>query len=323
MEEIKNPHDRFFKKLFSNRDVMHEFIEKSFPNDISKNINLKTLQLDETSYIDEILKNTYSDMVYNCSYKDKVSIKVTLLFEHKSFKVSYPHLQLLSYILRIWEKQISEKKKITPIIPIIFYHGKGEFKKKNIVKYFGKNLDENLKIFIPNFEYILIDTNLFSNEEIENLYDGLHLQMGMLLMKNIFTEKEIVENINKFFSNVKELFKTEVGKSFFNSIVSYLFHATKVESKVFSEKISEISKEAGKKFISTADKLILKGMKKGIRKGMSDGMKKGVEKGRTESIEKIAFNLINNGLDNHFIKKVTSLNIKEIKKLRNLQKLNV
>ena len=44
-----------------------------------------------------------------------------------------------------------------------------------------------------------------------------------------------------------------------------------------------------------------------------------MQKGRKEGIEKIAFNLIYNGFDNRLIKKVTSLDIKEIKRLRELQ----
>ncbi len=246
-KNIKNPHDRFFKELFSEKAVMSEFISKTFPEEIVKNINLKSLQLENTSYLDENLQTTYSDMVYNCVYNNETKINVTLLFEHKSFYASYPHFQLLSYILRIWEKQLKDKVKLTPVIPIIFYHGKNTFSKKNISEYFGKDvLDKNLKKFIPNFDYILIDTNEFTNEEIKGLFDEISLRIGILLMKNIFIEKEIVSNMNKFFSEVKELFKTEKGKKFFSQIVAYLFYTTKIKTHIFSEKMSEISEEAGK-----------------------------------------------------------------------------
>ncbi|OQX99692.1 MAG: hypothetical protein B6I24_01775, partial [Bacteroidetes bacterium 4572_128] len=97
----------------------------------------------------------------------------------------------------------------------------------------------------------------------------------------------------------------------FSSLVAYLFYTTKIKTHIFLEKISEISEEAGKKFVSTADLLISEGKKKGIIEGM--------QKGRKEGIEKIAFNLIYNGFDNRLIKKVTSLDIKEIKRLRELQ----
>jgi len=129
------------------------------------------------------------------------------------------------------------------------------------------------------------------------------LKIGMLFMKNIFTEKEIVLNMKKFFSNIEKLLKTENGEKFFSSLVAYLFYTTKIKTHIFLEKISEISEEAGKKFVSTADLLISEGKKKGIKEG----------------IEKIAFNLIYNGFDNRLIKKVTSLDINEIKRLRELQ----
>ena len=310
-KKVRNPHDRFFKELFSDKEVMNDFIEKTFPEEIVNNLNLESLSYENTSYLDENLQTTYSDTVYNCVYNNEAEIKVTLLFEHKSYQVNYPHFQLLSYMLSIWEKQLRDKKKLTPVIPIIFYHGKGTFNQKNFFDYFDKNLDENLKKFTPNFEYLVIDTNEFSNEEIENMFDVETLKIGMLFMKNIFTEKEIVLNMKKFFSNIEKLLKTENGEKFFSSLVAYLFYTTKIKTHIFLEKISEISEEAGKKFVSTADLLISEGKKKGIIEGM--------QKGRKEGIEKIAFNLIYNGFDNRLIKKVTSLDINEIKRLRELQ----
>ncbi len=39
-KEVRNPHDRFFKELFSDKEVMNDFIEKTFPEEIVNNLNL-------------------------------------------------------------------------------------------------------------------------------------------------------------------------------------------------------------------------------------------------------------------------------------------
>jgi hypothetical protein len=40
----------------------------------------------------------------------KEQIKVVILFEHKSFPVPYPHIQVLRYLLKIWETNIKQSE---------------------------------------------------------------------------------------------------------------------------------------------------------------------------------------------------------------------
>ena len=105
--EIFNPHDKFFKETFSIRENVIDFLTGTFPPEIFKKLDLSTLTRDNNSYIDEELKEHFSDIVYTCYCKDK-ELKITLLFEHKSYSVTCPHLQLLKYLLKIWEANIKQ-----------------------------------------------------------------------------------------------------------------------------------------------------------------------------------------------------------------------
>ena len=102
--EIFNPHDKFFKETFSLRDNVIDFLKGTFPEEIFKKLDLSTLTRDNNSYIDEELKEHFSDIVYTCSCKDK-ELKITLLFEHKSYSVPCPYLQLLKYLLKRYQRK--------------------------------------------------------------------------------------------------------------------------------------------------------------------------------------------------------------------------
>jgi predicted transposase YdaD len=99
--DVSNPHDRFFKEVFSIRANALDFIKGAFPDKFMDKILLETLNLDTTSYVDEKLHEYFSDIVYTCSLKAGREIKISLLFEHKSYPIKYPHLQLLRYMLNI------------------------------------------------------------------------------------------------------------------------------------------------------------------------------------------------------------------------------
>ncbi|MEZ4828082.1 MAG: Rpn family recombination-promoting nuclease/putative transposase [Bacteroidia bacterium] len=42
----------------------------------------------------------------------------------KSYPVDFPHLQILRYMLEIWDRQVREQQPLSLIIPILVYHGK-------------------------------------------------------------------------------------------------------------------------------------------------------------------------------------------------------
>ena len=154
--DIQNPHDKFFKEVFSNKETAIDYFKHFLPVEISRNIDFRTLKQDNNSYIDEELKEYFSDLVYQCRYRGKHPVNLVLLFEHKSYVPEYPHLQLLKYLLKIWENCLKQEKKLVAVVPMIFYHGKDKWEMKPFSQYF-KDLDETLTTFIPDIKYLLTD----------------------------------------------------------------------------------------------------------------------------------------------------------------------
>ena len=96
---ITNPHDLIFKQTESHLENAIDYLRETCPPELIKNLNLDTLKLDESSYTTEELKEYFSDLVYKCQYKSKTEIRITLLFEHKSFKPDYPMFKILQYMI--------------------------------------------------------------------------------------------------------------------------------------------------------------------------------------------------------------------------------
>ena len=305
-KNLVNSHDRFFKELFSKKEEVIEFIAKTFPKEIVEKIDLQSLELDKTEYVDSKLRTNYSDIVYNSKYGKNTNIKISLLFEHKSYPETFPHLQLLGYMLKIWETQIKQKQSITPIIPIIFYHGKQKWVKQTFDTYFD-DIDETLQNFIPKFEYQLVDTFEYSDDEIIKLFSNLQLQMGLLILKNIYNEQKIIQEVDKIFGEINQLLQTEQGEQFFEAIVSYLYYATNLETPKMVEKMRTISPNAGEKFVSTAMRLKMEGRLEG----------------RLEGMKKVAFSMIQENIPDEVILKVTKLTQKELDYLKTLKEFQL
>jgi hypothetical protein len=163
----KTPHDEFFKSLIQEKSMAAAYIKAFLPPSIVEHLDLSQLTLDENSYITEELRAYYSDIVYACPYKSS-SVQITLLLEHKSTPAEYPHLQLLRYMLEIWNVRLQNKLPLAPVLPIIFYHGDRKWNYKPWHEYLA-GVDENLKPYIPDFQYILTDLSQYEDDTLLHL----------------------------------------------------------------------------------------------------------------------------------------------------------
>ena len=288
---INSPHDKYFKQLFSQKSEMKEFLANGLPQ-VAKLLDLNTLQLETTSYIDKKLNVGFSDLVYNCQYSHNIEIKICLLFEHKSYIVNNPYLQLLGYMLNIWEQNIKQKQKLMPIIPILFYNGNDEWNYQIFESYFGE-MDSDLKQYMPIFKYEQINTTNWSDEQIQKMFSLVSLKIGVLVMKHIFDDPNyLINELTNLLNGLSQLIETESGKAFFETTVIYFLNATKLNPEQLKEKVSEISQNAVEIVETGAMQIINKAM------------------------EKVAIDMIKDGADNQIISKYTKLNNEQIEIIR-------
>ena len=211
---ITNPHDLIFKQTESHIKNATDYIKGTCPKELVKNLDFTTLELEESSYITNELKEYFSDLVYNCQYKGKTNIKITLLFEHKSYKPEYPHIQILQYKINIWKAQLKGKLPLTIVIPVLFYHGKEKWEIRKFSEYF-EGIDDYLRIFVPEFSIILIDISKFPDEEIKNkLFIREANKVLFLLMKHIFDAEYLEAHLKEFLEVGKGFFESEEGTGF-------------------------------------------------------------------------------------------------------------
>ena len=127
MPALSNPHDRFFKELFTRPEVTRDFLQNYLPVDVLATIDLSTLELQPDSFVDADLQQHQSDLLCRIKLRNveggvhppEADIFVYILFEHKSYLDPLTPLQLLRYMLRGWERAIRNGGRLTPIVPLV------------------------------------------------------------------------------------------------------------------------------------------------------------------------------------------------------------
>jgi predicted transposase/invertase (TIGR01784 family) len=246
MSEISNPHDKFFKSTFSRLEVVQSFIEEVFPAQFKDKINLNSLKLSNTSFIDNELTEHLADLVYHAEYASKPAM-ITLLFEHKSYQEDFPEWQLLRYMTNIWRKEQKDKKgkkrkNSTLVIPIIIHHGKTAWKKVSMRTQFG-NPHEDLLKFLPEFDYLLFSLNDFSDSQIAN-FKNIFLSTAAMLLKHSRDEKAKFLQLEAFLIEKVSALDLAHENDFIITIVYYLETVSNLTAKEIIIIFTKISKNA-------------------------------------------------------------------------------
>lgn len=190
MDVVNNPHDKFFKQVLGDRKTAKDFLTNYLPQDLLSTIELDSLEIQKDTYIDEELREQLSDILYTVKIKGKKGY-IYFLFEHKSYPYQAIALQLLKYMVKIWDQKAIKENKSTlpPVIPLLLYHGKEKWQHNPNLSSLIEGIEElpdNIKRYIPDYEYVFYDFSPYSAEDIRG---GVELQIFISLLHSILKKK--------------------------------------------------------------------------------------------------------------------------------------
>ena len=280
-------HDRFFKGTFSDLATTSEFLQAFLPAEVLKKIDLDTLVLESTNYVDEQLSVYYSDLVWNVSYR-KSTVKIAFLFEHKTVPSYDIYRQLLRYILQMLDIQAEDNrlakrkdKRYTPIIPIVVYQSKKKWLKRPFSDYF-KGIYKELMRYLPLFDYLRVDTS----EEAEQLLQQKNFMRNYVAFKtmrhvaqDLLDYKNVLELVQEVFGN--EETPESIDEEFNKRVLSYIFSNTDISAKDIWDDIHNLTSEKNEK-MSTLNQFIAMGKEEGIVLGEARGEARGKAEGKAE-----------------------------------------
>ncbi len=223
-DAIHHAADKGFKIMMKEKASALELMEKFVPN-VYKHLDTTTFELDDTNYVDKDFEEYYSDVVYrtclsNAEKSKRKPVAVALLFEHKKTIRSYfkLFLQLLKYMIFIWENDLTNKRRPSIIVPIVIYQGSKGLRFKDLHSYF-KDVPEELLQYIPNVKIHL--TNVFDVSDKDLLDLNEKNLLRSLFLAYTFTDKK--ERIKKLLLEVFKFMAHDADKfDFFQQMFQYL-----------------------------------------------------------------------------------------------------
>lgn len=312
VDALNQPHDKYFSATFGKVSFASDFLKSYLPKDLLNIIDMDTLEPQKDSYLNKQLKEQFTDLLFRVNISGREGY-IYFLFEHKSYKDRMVIFQVLKYMIEIWESKIKDDKEkrkeeglsvdgeieIPIVIPLVVYHDEGRWNVKRTLGEMIPDYDElpdNLKKYIPNFEYLLFDLSAWEKEDIR-LQSEHMIAIKALSRTRYASREEAIQILIEAIELINRTEEKDVATYYVSECIRYMLSIRDDISEKEMEKIAErISIEGGELVMSVAERLRQEGMEEGAKR----------EKIRTVK------SLISMGLTIDQIIKATGLTRKEI-----------
>ena len=117
------PHDAVFKSFLRHPDTARDFIDIHLPAPLRKLCDLTTLKLEPNSFIDEDLRQYYSDLLWSVKTQEGAGY-IYVVIEHQSKPEELMAFRMMRYSIAAMQNHLDAGYKELPlVIPMLFYHG--------------------------------------------------------------------------------------------------------------------------------------------------------------------------------------------------------
>ncbi|AAN47906.1 Rpn family recombination-promoting nuclease/putative transposase [Leptospira interrogans] len=299
MTEVNNPHDRLIRETFQDKKEAAIFFKNTLSPEVVKLLDLEKLELSESSFISEELKQEQTDLLFQIPLKSGNKTNVYLLFEHKSYLDNSIYIQLLGYLTEIYRNQHRNGEPISVVIPFVFYHGEKEWKlgSRLLDQFVLTNQEVDiLKDFIPNFKIDLFD---LKEIELKDKLESITFQVTLGVVQKIREgDLEFISHLPGLFSLLQAIEEESKKVAILRKLLLYIYWARDLKPTELNVVLQRSKLEQYEELaMTTAERLI------------SEGMQRGIEKGKLEDASK----MLSKGIDLKTVLEITGLSEKTLK----------
>jgi hypothetical protein len=118
-------------------DAARALLSRHLPEEIAEHLQFHTLTAVDASLIDTHLRRRFADRLFKIDVSPETVLRlgmkvnyiyIFVLIEHKSTDEPYTLIQMLGYLIRIWENAVADDQPVVPILPWVLYNGIGPWR---------------------------------------------------------------------------------------------------------------------------------------------------------------------------------------------------
>ncbi len=276
MAPAPSPHDKLFRLALADTRAVLAELRAVLPKGLAERLEPESLEQLPGSFIDESLRASSSDLLFSARLAGE-PLLIYFLFEHKSEVDRTALLQLLRYMVRIWEKHgVTASSALPPIVPILVHHSHtGWTASTRFESLFAPELLPLLGAHLPSFEVLLDDLSHKDDAELRARMLTAFATLAFFFLRDGRRGERVVDNLPLWSDLLQAVFDGPGGRRALLQLLSYI---SSVVPDVSPEKVSDSLERALPErtniMTTLAERWFEEGKEKGIEKGRRDLLKR-------------------------------------------------
>jgi predicted transposase YdaD len=286
------PHDALFKSAFESPSTAAALLRELLPGTVRSAIAWRTLSGEHGSFVDALLADHHSDLLFSARLRAGKRELVYFLLEHQSADDPTMPLRMLSYQSRIWDRFVEQHPgaRLAPIIAMLVTHVPGGW---NGARAFEELFDPavvalpELAALVPRFSMIVDDLARLSDGNLAARPLPAFPRLALWLLRDARDFATFLDSFDAWIPAMLELGRTRSGRDRLTTLVTYMFRViSPLHLEPLRAKLRTLGSRTEELAMTIAEQLRKEGIQEGLKKGREQGLKNGVKKGRKEGLKK-------------------------------------
>lgn len=287
------PHDALFKAVFGQIEHARGALRSVMPPAVAEALDWSTLARYPGSFVDPQFKERHTDLVFSVRWRGGREAVVYLLFEHQSTSDHRMAFRLLCYLVRIWERWLTDHpraERLPLIVPIVMYHGAEPWSAPvalDALLDIPEALRPTVAPHLLQFTYLLDDLSEIPDERLRIRAMSALGRLVEACLKHARTRADLLEILSGWADVVREVVWAPNGLEALLLVMRYILlvndHIEPEALQAFLERVA--GPEAKDTIMTAGERLIQQGEERGIQKGIQQGIEQGIEQGIQKGIQ--------------------------------------
>ncbi|EBG5294532.1 Rpn family recombination-promoting nuclease/putative transposase [Salmonella enterica subsp. enterica] len=312
MELISNtPHDALFKQFLMHSDTARDFLDIHLPAEIRGICDLDTLRLESSHFVEESLKEQYSDVLYSVKMQG-TSGYIHILIEHQSTADKKMAFRMMRYAIAAMYRLLKDENGPLPlVVPLLFYQGKTSPYPLSM-NWLDMFALPKLARRIYSEPFPLVDITIIPDDDIMQ-----HRRIALLeLLQKHIRQRDLMILLERLVTLISAEYTTE---SQLNALLNYMVQRghTDQPTVFYRELANRLPQEESMMTLAEwfEEQGMQKGKQEGKQEGMLEGKREGKREGKNEERRNIARRMLESGMTREAVAQITTLTDDEIEQI--------
>ncbi len=285
------PHDAAFRQFLTQPEIARDFMEIHLPPELRAICDLSTLKLESGSFVEDDLRQYFSDVLYSLKTTAGEDGYIHVLIEHQSTPDKHMAFRLIRYAIAAMQRHLDAgHKKLPLVIPVLFYTGK-RTPYPYSTNWLREFYDPELAGKLYTAEFPLVDVTVIPDNEIM----GHRSMAALTLLQKHIWQRDLAELTDK---------------------LATILLGEASDAEAFVRELALRVPQHEDELMTIAQQLEQKGIEKGIEQGIEKGIEKGRQEGVLEGKLTVARAMLANGIDHDSVMKMTGLTVEDLAQIR-------